>query len=109
MKSSHLLVNFNYQGTDKPDMISGKIIEYLASGSPILNISHLNSESESLISLSEDSVTFSENDLNKIRNYISKSYATWLKGEFKEKIPNNIGEFSRSNLTRNLANILKKI
>ena len=45
--------------------------------------------------------------LNKIRNYISKSYATWLKGEFKEKIPNNIGEFSRSNLTRNLANILK--
>jgi hypothetical protein len=109
MKSSHLLVNFNYQGTDTPDMISGKLLEYLATGSPILNISHVNSESESLISLSEDSATFSENDLDKIVSYISKSYNNWLKGEFKEKIPNNISEFSRINLTRRLANIIRDI
>ena len=109
MKSSHLLVNFNYQGTDTPDMISGKLLEYLATGSPILNISHIDSESESLISLSEDSVTFSENDLDQLVNYISKSYNTWLKGEFKEKIPNNISEFSRLNLTRSLANIIRDI
>ena len=109
MKSSHLLVNFNYQGTHAPDMISGKLLEYLATGSPILNISHVNSESESLISLSENSATFSENDLDRIVNYISKSYTTWLKGEFKEKIPNNIGEFSRLNLTRRLATIIRDI
>ena len=109
MKSSHLLVNFNYQGTHAPDMISGKLLEYLATGSPILNISHVNSESESLISLSENSATFSENDLDKIVSYISKSYTTWLKGEFKEKIPNNIGEFSRLNLTRRLATIIRDI
>ncbi|SUZ47222.1 uncharacterized protein METZ01_LOCUS76 [marine metagenome] len=109
MKSSHLLVNFNYKGTNKPDMISGKLIEYLASGSPIVNISHLNSESEFLISLSEDSVTASEHDIDKIVGYISKSYNTWLKGEFKEKIPNNIYEYSRLNLTKRLANILREI
>ena len=109
MKSSHLLVNFNYQGTNKPDMISGKLIEYLATGSPIINISHTNSESESLISLSEDSVTASENDIDKIVGYISKSYNTWLKGDFKEKIPNNIDEYSRLNLTKQLVNILREI
>ncbi|MEC7879962.1 MAG: hypothetical protein VX718_01405, partial [Bacteroidota bacterium] len=109
MKSSHLLVNFNYHGTNKPDMISGKLIEYLATGSPIINISHTNSESESLISLSEDSFTASQHDLDKIVSYIYKSYNTWLKGEFKEKIPNNIDKYSRLNLTKKLANILREI
>jgi len=109
MKSSHLLVNFNYHGTNKPDMISGKLIEYLATGSPIINISHTNSESESLISLSEDSVTASQHDLDKIVSYISKRYINWFKGEFKEKIPNNIDEYSRLNLTKKLAIILSEI
>ena len=109
MKSSHLLVNFNYHGTNKPDMISGKLIEYLATGSPIINISHTNSESESLISLSEDSVTASQHDLDKIVSYISKRYINWFKGEFKEKIPNNIDEYSRLNLTKKLAIILGEI
>ena len=93
MKSSHLLVNFNYHRTDTPDMVSGKLIEYLATGSPIINFSHANSESESLISISEDSVTCTKNDLDKIISYISKSYNAWLKGEFKEKIPDNISDF----------------
>ena len=70
MKSSHLLVNFNYKGTEVPDMISGKLIEYLATGSPIINISHNNSESDSLLSISEASATFSENDLDKVISYI---------------------------------------
>lgn len=109
MKSSNLLVNFNYKGTDRPDMVSGKLIEYLATGSPIINFSHANSESEFLISISEDSVTFSENDLDKIVNYIFKSYNTWLKGEFKEKIPDKISEFSRLNLTKRLVNIIREI
>ena len=105
----NLLINFNYKGADRPDMVSGKLIEYLATGSPIINFSHANSESESLISISEDSVTFSENDLDKIVNYIFKSYNTWLKGEFKEKIPDKISEFSRLNLTKRLVNIIREI
>jgi len=109
MKSSHLLVNFNYHRTDTPDMVSGKLIEYLATGSPIINFSHANSESESLISISEDSVTCSENDVEQVITYISKRYNAWLKGEFKEKIPDNISDFSRLNLTKRLANILKEI
>ena len=109
MKSSHLLVNFNYQGTDTPDMVSGKLIEYLATGSPIINFSHANSESESLISISEDSVTCSENDVEQVITYISKRYNAWLKGEFKEKIPDNIADYSRLKLTERLGNILREI
>ena len=109
MKSSHLLVNFNYQGTDTPDMVSGKLIEYLATGSPIINFSHANSESESLISISEDSVTCSENDVEQVITYISKRYNAWLKGEFKEKIPDNISDYSRLKLTERLGNILRDI
>ena len=109
MKSSHLLVNFNYKGTEAPDMISGKLIEYLATGSPIINISHNNSESDSLLSISEASATFSENDLDKIISYIYINYNSWLKGEFNEKIPDNISDFSRLNLTKRLVNILKEV
>ena len=109
MKSSHLLVNFNYHRTDTPDMVSGKLIEYLATGSPIINFSHANSESESLISISEDSVTCSENDVEQVISYISKRYNTWLKGEFKEKIPDNIADYSRLKLTERLGNILREI
>ena len=109
MKSSHLLVNFNYKGTEAPDMISGKLIEYLATGSPIINISHNNSESDSLLSISESSASFSENDLDKIISYIYINYNSWLKGEFNEKVPDNISDFSRLNLTKRLANILKKV
>ena len=109
MKSSHLLVNFNYKGTEAPDMISGKLIEYLATGSPIINISHNNSESDSLLSISEASATFSENDLDKVISYIYINYNSWLKGEFNEKIPDNISDFSRLNLTKRLVNILKEV
>ena len=109
IKSSHLLVNFNYQGTEAPDMISGKLIEYLATGSPIINISHNNSESDSLLSISEASATFSENDLDKIISYIYINYNSWLKGEFNETIPDNISDFSRLNLTKRLVNILKEV
>ena len=109
MKSSHLLVNFNYKGTEAPDMISGKLIEYLATGSPIINISHNNSESDSLLSISEASATFSENDLDKIISYIYINYNSWLKREFNEKIPDNISDFSRLNLTKRLVNILKEV
>ena len=109
MKSSHLLVNFNYHKTDTPDMVSGKLIEYLATGSPIINFSHANSESESLISISEDSVTCSENDVEQVITYISKRYNAWLKGEFKEKIPDNIADYSRLKLTERLGNILREI
>ncbi len=109
MKSSHLLVNFNYHRTDTPDMVSGKLIEYLATGSPIINFSHANSESESLISISEDSVTCSENDVEQVITYISKRYNAWLKGEFKEKIPDNISDYSRLKLTERLGNILREI
>ena len=109
MKSSHLLVNFNYKGTEAPDMISGKLIEYLATGSPIINISHNNSESDSLLSISEASATFSENDLDKIISYIYINYNSWLKGEFNETIPDNISDFSRLNLTKRLVHILKEV
>ena len=49
IKSSHLLINFNYLNTEKTDMVSGKLIEYLASGSPIINFSNSAEESSSLL------------------------------------------------------------
>ena len=49
IKSSHLLINFNYLNTEKTDMVSGKLIEYLASGSPIINFSNSAEESNSLL------------------------------------------------------------
>ena len=55
IKSSHLLINFNYKETEETDMISGKLIEYLASGTPIINFSNSANESQEVLKLSPKS------------------------------------------------------
>ena len=51
IKSSHLLINFNYKDTEETDMISGKLIEYLASGTPIINFSNSANESQEVFKI----------------------------------------------------------
>ncbi|GIS01150.1 MAG: hypothetical protein CM15mP102_19700 [Flavobacteriales bacterium] len=50
----HLLINFNYLNTEDTDMVSGKLIEYLASGSPIINFSNSAQESNIILQNSKN-------------------------------------------------------
>ena len=109
VKSSHLLININYMDTEDTDMISGKLIEYLASGSPIINFSNAAYETELLFKSSLKSFNANNNDINKVVSFIEKEYNEWSNGEFKKQIPDNIDSLSRENLTKSLIDIINSI
>ena len=95
--------------TEDTDMISGKLIEYLASGSPIINFSNAAYETELLFKFSLKSFNANNNDINKVVSFIEKEYNEWSKGEFKKQIPDNIDSLSRENLTKSLIDIINSI
>jgi len=109
IKSSHLLINFNYLHTEKTDMVSGKLIEYLASGSPIINFSNSAEESNSLLKNSTKSFNADSNDIIKVVNFIKKEYDSWLDGNYEKDIPKNIESLSRKKLTNDLAELIKNL
>jgi glycosyltransferase involved in cell wall biosynthesis len=109
IKSSHLLINFNYLNTEETDMVSGKLIEYLASGSPIINFSNSAEESNSLLKNSIKSFNAESNEVIKVVNFIKKEYDIWLDGNYEKDIPKNIESLSREKLTYKLVELIKNL
>ncbi len=109
IKSSHLLINFNYLKTEETDMVSGKLIEYLASGSPIINFSNSAEESNSLLKNSIKSFNAESNEVIKVVNFIKKEYDSWLDGNYEKDIPKNIESLSREKLTNKLVKLIKNL
>ncbi len=109
IKSSHLLINFNYKNTEETDMISGKLIEYLASGSPIINFSNSAKESEIVLKTSTKSFNANKNNIDQVVNFIKSEYSEWLEGRYKKQKPINISSLSRENLTQKLLDIIRKL
>ena len=106
IKSSHLLINFNYKNTEETDMISGKLIEYLASGSPIINFSNSAKESEIVLKTSPKSFNANNNNINQVVTFIKSEYSEWLEGRYKKQNLININSLSRENLTKKLFDII---
>ena len=109
IKSSHLLINFNYKNTEETDMISGKLIEYLASGSPIINFSNSAKESEVIMKISPKSFTVNNNNINQAVTFIKNEYSEWLAGQYNKQNLTNISSLSRENLTKKLFDIITKL
>ncbi len=109
IKSSHLLINFNYVNTEETDMISGKLSEYLASGSPIINFSNIADESNAFLKYSLKSFNASSDNFIEVSNFIKKEYDNWLNGNYKKDIPKNIESLSREELTKKLVKLIKSL
>ena len=109
IKSSHLLINFMYENTEETDMLSGKLTEYLASGSPIINFSNSSEESKYVLRLSKKSFNANSSSLKKVVKFINDEYNDWKAGNY-QKIPiDNIDTLSRENLTKKLLDIINKV
>ena len=106
IKSSHLLINFNYKNTEETDMISGKLIEYLASGSPIINFSNSAKESEVVLKTSPKSFNANNNNINQVVPFIKSEYNEWMEGRYKKQNLTNMSSLSRENLTKKLFDII---
>ena len=109
IKSSHLLINFNYKETEETDMISGKLIEYLASGTPIINFSNSANESQEVLKLSPKSFNANTNSVKLVVDFIKSEYNDWTEGNYKKQSLKNIDSLSRESLTKKLLEIIKGI
>ena len=109
IKSSHLLINFMYENTEETDMLSGKLTEYLASGSPIINFSNSGKESEYLLKFSKKSFNANSSSVKKVVKFINDEYSDWIAGKYQKSPTDNIDSLSRENLTKRLLYIINKI
>ena len=109
IKSSHLLINFMYENTEETDMLSGKLTEYLASGSPIINFTNSGKESEYLLKFSKKSFNANSSSVKKVVKFINDEYSDWIAGKYQKSPTDNIDSLSRENLTKRLLDIINKI
>ena len=102
MKSGDLLLNFIFKGADQ-DMISGKLLEYLASGVPVLSIGEQESEAGRLLALARFAEMIRVDDRDALKSFILK--AAQKKGRATNELP-EIKKWSRQTLSENLAALL---
>jgi hypothetical protein len=102
MKSADLLLNFIFIGAQK-DMISGKLLEYIATAIPILSIGDPNSEAGKFLKQGTAAAMFEADQLDKIQRFVEKAIKG--KGSLKNRFP-DIENWSREALTKRLERIL---
>ena len=105
MKSADLLVNFFFIGAEK-EMISGKIMEYLATEIPILSIGNPRSEAGKILSKASETKMFLRDSDKEIQLFLKKVIHN--KGKLKNRFP-NLDNWSRKNITYRLSNLLSDL
>ena len=104
MKEAHLLLNFIFLGA-QTQMISGKLLEYIATEIPLLSIGNPDSEVGRFLKQGTAAAMLDENDTTAILEFIQ--VAVTQKNSIQNKFP-QLGEWSREALTKQLIEILER-
>ena len=104
MKSGDLLLNFIFRGADR-EMISGKLLEYLATAIPLLSIGDPQSEAARFLAQASFAQMIAANDIDAQEIFIQK--VAQLKGKANNILP-EIENWSRENITTTLHDILEQ-
>ena len=96
---------------DRPEtkaIIPGKLFEYFAAERPIVALGPKGSDIEQLIRETESGQFFAYSEKGKLKSNILKLYSEYKKGELKV-LSKNISKYSRKNLTKHMAETIKKV
>ncbi len=98
MKSAHLLLNFIFEGA-QTQMISGKLLEYMATGVPLLSIGDPDSEAGKFINQGSETKMMVADNHKGILEFIQRvaNQKETLQNEFP-----NLAQWSREGLTKRL-------
>ncbi|UPT66824.1 MAG: hypothetical protein M0D57_20725 [Sphingobacteriales bacterium JAD_PAG50586_3] len=107
MSASDLLFNSLAETPDSKLLISGKLMEYLASGRPVLCLGDTGGDAANLLNKFERSAIFSRTEAEKIAAFIKDIYLLWQKNENGSITRPGIEEYSRRAVTRKLAQLIK--
>lgn len=111
MKQADLLVNFLPEMEHSEILISGKQMEYIATGNPILCIGNTKGECAMLLENVDNAEIFEKQQEREISNFIGHIYQKWINGE-EITVPSNsenIRTKSRFEVTRKLAQLLDEL
>ena len=105
-KKSQVLLLIEIDSEDTKSIIPGKLFEYMVSNRPILAIGPEGSDFAEIITNTNTGVFFNYSEKLKLKSVILDFYNQFLEGKLQS---NGVGlqKFSRKNLTKELANLLK--
>ena len=111
MKKSDLLVNVLSTMEQSEILISGKQMEYIATGNPILCFGNIEGESAILLSEISNALVCEEDQIEKAADFISEVYMKWKSKEpfISETTSKSIQDKSRFETTRQLAKFLDTV
>ena len=106
-KSSLLMLLIN----DTPNaklILTGKLFEYLASGTPVICIGPIDGDAASVLQNTECGYAFDFNDEKHLKKQIQIAYENFKKDELTSKCM-NVSQFERKKLTKKMAVVLNQI
>lgn len=108
MESSDLLLITNFPNESSKGIIPGKLFEYLATGKQIISFGPKDADVETILNKTKAGKHFDYSENMKIEDFIFSLYEDWKNGKSIHN-EENINEFSRKELTRQLSELLNKI
>ena len=108
MFNSDLLFNSLAEMENSELLISGKLMEYIATGLPILCLGNPQGDAAQLLSEFPLCAVFDRKDIPEITDYLKIVFANWDKEIKFASSQDKIKQHSRFETTRQLAELLKK-
>ncbi|MBK1897516.1 glycosyltransferase family protein [Chryseobacterium paridis] len=105
MQTSDMLLITNFPSESSKGIIPGKIFEYLATGKQIISFGPDKADVSKILDDTHAGKHFNYEDFETIQSFILEKFELWKNGNLLENAQ-NIEQFSRRNLTQQLAEIL---
>lgn len=105
MSNSSMLLITNFPNPSSKGIIPGKIFEYLATGKQIISFGPSEADVSKILDETKAGKHFSYEDSETIKQFILEKFELWKNGNLVENTQ-NIEQFSRRNLTKQLSEIL---
>jgi hypothetical protein len=108
MENADMLLITNFPKQESAGIIPGKIFEYLATQNPILSVGPEKADVEKILNETKAGDHFTYQDHEAIRSFVLQNYNNWKDNTVNQN-SENLMQFSRRNLTTNLASLLDSI
>ncbi len=105
MANSDLLLITNFPDESSKGIIPGKIFEYLATGKQIVSFGPKDSDVKKILEETQAGKHFSYDDESELKTFLLQKFKEWQSG-IAHSQTQNIEQFSRKNLTKNLTELL---
>ncbi len=109
MKSAHLLLNLFAETNHSKTLISGKLMEYIATGNPILCLGDPEGDAASLLSNIDYGAVYEKTKIDESCTFIEKVYSSWQQKKPLQNKVTEIEQFSRKSTTKELIKLIETI